>query len=193
MATERSYPFRLAPGADPEDLDPELGFTTDVEFSEMFRLVFPSCVVSGLAVFADSSGMQVKVPEGYGFVEGHRYKLTDGPAILAIAANGSGQPRIDTIVLRKEYGTVNAVQLTVVQGTPGASAAPPDLEQTATAVYEFPLADIAVAAGAVTIAPGNVTDRRKFWKQAVREALGIFVGTTAPSSGLGEDGDLYFY
>jgi len=193
MATERSYPFRLAPGADPEDLDPELGFTTDVEFSEMFRLIFPSCVVSGLDVFADSSGMQVKVPEGYGFVEGHRYKLTDGPAILAIAANGSGQPRIDTVVLRKEYGTVNDVHLAIVQGTPGASPEPPDLEQTATAVYEFPLKDVNVAAGAVTIAPANLTDRRVFWKQAFRQALGIFVESTAPTSGIGEDGDLYFY
>lgn len=163
---ERSYPF----------VD---GETTDVEFSEMFRDIVPSSVYSGLQVTGDSSGLNVKVAAGAGAVRGHRYKNTS-QVTLAIVA-GEGQPRIDTIVLRLEYGAVNDIHLAVKKGTAAASPAAPTLTQTDSGVYEFPLANVAVAAGAVTIAAGNVSDRRAFFRDALRRSVGIVVQSTQPT------------
>ncbi|WP_425836931.1 hypothetical protein [Microbacterium sp. PA5] len=163
--TQRSYPFVN-------------GSTTDAEFSAMFKQVFPSAVISGLTVSADSSGLNVKVAAGTAYVRGHFYS-SNAQETLAVDA-GSAQARIDTVVLRLEYGSVNDVRLVVKKGTPAASPAAPTLTQTDSGIYEFPLANIAVAASAVTIAPGNLTDRRTYWP-AVFKALLALVAADIPN------------
>lgn len=156
--TERSYPF----------VD---GATTDAEFSAMFRTVFPASVLSGLVVSGDSSGLNVKVSAGAGYVRGHYYS-SDAQVTLAIDG-GDASPRIDTVVLRLEYGSVNNVHLVVKKGTPAATPVAPTLTQTDSGVYEFPLADVAVAASAVTISAANVTSRRVLYQDAFKEFLQI--------------------
>lgn len=168
---ERSYPF----------VD---GATSDAEFSAMFRHLFPSSVLgfpgkTALAVVATSAGMQVTVRGGEAFVRGHRY-LSDADQVLPIAPADSSS-RVDTVILRMEYGAVQSITCEVKQGIPGAGA--PSLEQTDTAVYEMPLANIAVAGGAVTIAPAAVTDRRVWWGIELMRSFGIAIGPAHPDPG----------
>ncbi|KAK2701927.1 hypothetical protein QYM36_019428 [Artemia franciscana] len=163
----------------------------------MFSKVFPSSVLDDLEVTGDSSGLNVKVAAGAGYVRGHYYAST-AIETLTIDA-GDGNPRIDTVVLRLEYGSVNDIHLVVVKGTPAASPVAPSLTQTETGVYEFPLANVAVAAGAVTISAGNVTDRRLMFAAAFQAAVGIELAwsqitgkpsTFAPSAHTHAGGDI---
>jgi len=169
--TERSYPFVDGP-------------TTDAEFSAMFRLLFPSSVhgypgSNALQVYADSTGLKVKLRAGAGFVRGHRY-VNDAELELAIDANASGSMRIDTVVLHLEYAAVKAINAVVVKGTPGEGA--PSLTATENGILQYPLADVAVASGASTIAPANVTDRRTWWGVEFMKSFGLQYGTVEPAA-----------
>lgn len=110
-----------------------------------------------LEVFADSTGMQVKARSGQGWVQGHFFE-SDAEETLNIGLNGSGNARVDRVVLRLDT-TANTVDLVVLQGTAGLGA--PALTQTAS-LWEEPLAQVSVASGAATIAAGDVTDERSF-------------------------------
>lgn len=99
----------------------------------------------------------VLVNIGRAIVDGTFYKNTSA-LTLTIAANASGNPRIDTIVLRKDF-TAKTVRAVVRQGTPAASPVPPTLTQSASVTWEIPLADIAVANGFVSITNANITPR----------------------------------
>ena len=113
-----------------------------------------------LEVYGDSSGRQVKVKTGRACVRGHWYENT-AEETVAIAANASGNPRIDRIVLRLDP-SANSIVLAVVQGTPAGSPSAPSLTQTDVGTYELTLARVAVANGASTIAAGDVTDERTY-------------------------------
>jgi hypothetical protein len=137
-----------------------------------------------LEVYGDSSGRQVKVKTGRACVRGHWYENT-AVETVAIAANASGNPRIDRIVLRLDP-SANSIVLAVVQGTPAGSPSAPALTQTDVGTYELTLARVAVANGASTITAGNVTDERTYvdgiygnWSPA---ATGSSANPTANSS-----------
>lgn len=137
-----------------------------------------------LEVYGDSSGRQVKVKTGRACVRGHWYENT-AEETVAIAANASGNPRIDRVVLRLDP-SANSIVLAVVQGTPAGSPSAPSLTQTDVATYELTLAQVAVANGASTITAGNVTDERTYvdgiygpWSPA---ATGSSANPTANSS-----------
>lgn len=101
----------------------------------------------------------VYVTGGSALVNGTFYTST-ATETLAIAANVSGNPRIDTIILRKDT-SLQTVRLAVKQGSPAASPAAAGLTQGA-AMWEIPLADIAVANGFATITAANITPRRNY-------------------------------
>ena len=137
-----------------------------------------------LEVYGDSSGRQVKVKTGRACVRGHWYENT-AEETVAIAANASGNPRIDRVVLRLDP-SANSIVLAVVQGTPAGSPSAPSLTQTDVGTYELTLAQVAVANGASTITAGNVTDERTYvdgiygpWSPA---ATGSSANPTANSS-----------
>jgi hypothetical protein len=124
-----------------------------------------------LEPFADSSGMNVKVKSGQALVRGHYYDST-AQETLTIATADPTNPRIDRVVLRLDP-SVNSVILAVITGTPGASPSAPALTQTVGAVYELPLALVAVAAAAASIGPGAVTDQRVIfspWTGSITES-----------------------
>jgi hypothetical protein len=102
----------------------------------------------------------VNVSAGAALVHGTFY-LNDATVNLAIAANLAANPRIDTIVLRKSWAA-QTVRLAVLQGTAGASPVAPTLTQTDGVTWEIPLADIAVAAGFVSITNAVITPRRSW-------------------------------
>ena len=114
--------------------------------------------LEGLQVTQNSpAGMSVLLNIGAALVDGTLY-WNDSALTLAIATNASGNPRIDTVVLRKSWvgQTVRAV---VLAGTPAASPTPPALTQSAGVTWEIPIADVRVANGAVSITNSNVTSR----------------------------------
>jgi hypothetical protein len=79
---------------------------------------------------------------------------------VAITANASGNPRIDLLVARGDW--VNKrIELDVLVGTPAVSPAVPTPTQNNTTMWEVPLYEIAVAAGATSIVNANLTDVRE--------------------------------
>ncbi|MGW4158691.1 tail fiber domain-containing protein [Streptomyces sp. NPDC004788] len=158
-----SYPFDEQP-------------VSEGEFSYLFRELQSTGVADtvggpGFSVYADSSGMQVKVPSGFAVIRGHAVQSTDTEIVPISAASTSA--RTDRVVLRLDP-TANQISLAVVEGTPGGGL--PALTQTDTGVYEFPLAQVTVAIGAATITPSAVTDDRRFTGNSV----GGWTTTTRP-------------
>jgi hypothetical protein len=111
-------------------------------------------VLNEFQLYADSSGMQVKVRSGECWIQGH-WGQKSSETTLAISANATGSTRIDRAVLRAHFGN-NVIELDIVNGT----ASAPALTQNTT-MWEISLGQISVANGAVTIAAGNITDERR--------------------------------
>jgi hypothetical protein len=100
-------------------------------------------------------------------VRGHYYQNT-AEEILTLTAADLSNPRIDTVIIELDP-SANTILLKVIAGTPAGSPVPTALVQTDAGIYQFKLAQVAVAAGAITIIAGNVTDYRTY--------LGAFTGT----------------
>jgi hypothetical protein len=152
--TQTSWPFHTGTSGTP---------VLEDQWSQMARYWSgPGVAPFGnlLEVYADSSGRQVKVKTGRAAVRGHWYEST-AIETLTIAANASGNPRIDRVVLRLDPAA-NSVQLAVITGTPAGTPAAPALTLTDVGIWELPLARVAVANGAATITAGNVTDERVY-------------------------------
>ncbi|MEU0344249.1 tail fiber domain-containing protein [Streptomyces bobili] len=128
---------------------------------------------TGFNVYADSSGMRVKVNAGYAIVRGHSVQSTATETLTIAAA--SAARRYDRIVLRLDP-TANSITLAVVQGTSGGSV--PALTQTDTGVFEFPLATVTVPVGAATISAGDVLGEREF----LGNTVGGWTTATRPKS-----------
>lgn len=148
---QNSYPFEDQP-------------TTEAEYSNGFSRMQLTGVegapgTSGLLPFADSSGMQVKVPAGFAIVRGHFYE-NDAQEVLSISSSGASA-RHDIVVLRLD-ASVDSVLLDVVEGTPASSPTDPSLTQNPGGVWQEPLARVVVGASVSTISPGNVVDLRGF-------------------------------
>lgn len=114
----------------------------------------------------NASGLTVQVAPGEAGLLGYFY-YSDAPITVTHAPNSSGNPRIDTIVLRLDW---NADRLYVVTspdpGTPAASPSPNlivgdyDNAGLSNRVFEIPLAYVRVETGASTITSDKITDMR---------------------------------
>lgn len=140
------------------------GAVSEAQWRAMAREWLASGVLAGngneLAVVQDTpASMNVTVRSGQARLEGH-VGVQSADVDLAIAANASGNPRIDLVVIRADYAD-NVVELDVKQGVPAGAPAAPTVQQDAT-MYELALAEVAVANGAVSIVTANITDRRDF-------------------------------
>jgi hypothetical protein len=112
-----------------------------------------------LQVYADSTGMQVKVKTGAAWVKGHYYE-SDAEEVLAIGTAHATNPRIDRVVLRLDW-TSNSILLAVLQGTAAVSPVAPNLTQNSSR-WEISLAQVRVNAAVSTIAADKITDERIF-------------------------------
>lgn len=119
---------------------------------------------------------QVELKIGAAVVRGTLY-LNDATLTLTVQPNASGNARIDTLVLRKDY-PAQTVRAAIKQGTPGATPAPPTLVQTAIE-WEIPIVDIAVANGFSTISDANITQRQEY----VNVGNGVYVDHVLNNSG----------
>lgn len=132
----------------------------------------------GLTVSATGpASASVNVSAGAALVHGTFY-IDDATVNLAIASNVSGNPRIDTIILRKDW-TSQTVRLTVLQGTPNATPVATNLTQTDGVLWEVPLADIAVASGFSSLAQSTITPRRVWANVADGVYLNDILNNTA--------------
>lgn len=108
----------------------------------------------GLDVEAQSpAAAAVNLRPGSAVVNGVLY-INDAVKALSIAANASGSPRIDSVILRKDTAA-QTVRALVKQGTPAGSPVAPSLTQSA-ATWEIGVADISVANGFVSLAQDTI-------------------------------------
>lgn len=119
----------------------------------------------------------IDVLPGSALVQGIGYINTDTVSFV-IANNTSGNPRIDTVILRADYA-LQTVRLAVLQGAPAASPSIPTLTQSANVMWEIPLADIAVANSFTSITNANITPRHE-WANA---ASGVYLDNILNNSG----------
>lgn len=103
---------------------------------------------------------QVTLGSGAAIVQGAWY-YNSADVNITIQANGSGNPRIDLIILQVDY-VAQTVRYSTLQGTPAVSPAIPNLTQSAGTLWQIPLAQIAVASGFATIASTDIIDRREY-------------------------------
>lgn len=129
---------------------------TEAQWQTLFG-VQPSGVVSGMGLFADSTGMQVKVPVGVAVIQGFVFS-DDAQETLSIGAANATNPRIDRLVVRRDFGA-KTIDYFVRAGTPLASPVAPTLQRDS-AVWELSIGQVTVPANASTIAPGNILDER---------------------------------
>lgn len=135
--------------------------TSETQFSQWARNIgegVKTGALNELEVFADSTGMQVKVRSGQALVRGHYYQNTSELALTLDAASQSNA-RIDTVVLELDP-SANTITLETITGVAESSPSAEPVVQTDAGIYQIKLADIAVGAGVTTITAGNVTDTR---------------------------------
>jgi hypothetical protein len=172
---------------------------TDVQYEQLMAAHTGDGIVGtptdAPVVYADSSGMQVKIKANrYGLVRGHGWGSGSVDFTKTITANGSGNPRIDLVVLQLDRSTWK-VTTVVKTGTPSATPAIPALQQDADTVgagagkWEIPLATVAVANGAATIAPGNVTPLHWYLGTPILQTTSSTRPSPRPGLVLSEAGD----
>lgn len=149
--TQTYYPFDSGSGAN----------VTEAQWSKMAQYWLNTGVIKGalndLQVYADSTGLQVKVKSGRAWIQGHFFE-SDAEEVLAIASADATNPRIDRVIIRLDW-TANTVQLAVLQGNPAVTPVAPALTQNVSR-WEISLAQVRVNAVVSTIAAGNITDER---------------------------------
>lgn len=136
---------------------------TDIQYEKLLQFLGDGLWGSPLtpAVVGDSSGRQVKIKANTrALIKGHIYDSGTTDVVKSIAANTSGQTRLDLIVLQLDRATWR-VTSQIKQGTPGATT-PPSLQRDAddagagTGKFEVPVALVTVLNNAGTIAAGDV-------------------------------------
>lgn len=148
--------------------------TSETQFSQWARNIGEGVkedALNELQVFADSTGMRVKVRSGQAMVRGHYYQST-AEEIVLIAASDPSNPRIDVIALELDP-TANSILLKAITGTPASSPSAPALTQTDGGIYQIKLAHVAVGTGVTTISAGNVTDMRTYLATAADLATDV--------------------
>lgn len=170
-----SYKYMIGLGGARDNVGPFLGSGTQPQ--------------DGLKVQATTPtpNGSVSVLPGSALVAGAFYLNTTN-VTLTPAGNASGNPRIDTIVLRADY-TAQTVRLAVLQGTPAGSPVPPALTQTFGVTWEIPLADLTLASGFTSI-PNSVIQPRHDW---VNAPPGVYLDSVLNNTGTLNTGDVVIW
>ncbi|WP_209121502.1 H-type lectin domain-containing protein [Alkalihalobacillus sp. BA299] len=151
--TQTYFPFDSGSGAN----------VTEVQWQEMAQYWLNTGVIRSvlneLEVYADSTGMQVKVKTGEAWIKGHFFK-SDEEEALAIGTADASNPRIDRVIIRLDW-TANTIQLAILQGAAATSPVAPALTQN-TSRWEISLSQVNVGAGVTTIAAEDIIMERDF-------------------------------
>ncbi len=129
----------------------------------------------------------VSINTGGAMVDGHWYYNDAAVSMTIPSAVGTGNTRIDRIVIRCTWSTFQAV-LARLPGTDAASPTPPALTQSHGSVYDIPLYQATVnTSGTVTL-----TDERQFAVQKDTIVMQLKVFSDADKIVTG-DGALYWF
>lgn len=144
-------------------------YDAETEFNRIFGrtlasdaqgFVLPS-LLNNLNVQASSPvASTIDVATGGAYVKGFHY-LNDALNTLTVAANASGNPRLDRIIIRIDW-SAKTVRLAVLQGTAAATPTLPALTQVYGTTWEISLAYIWLANGFATIGNAEIHDERAF-------------------------------
>jgi hypothetical protein len=134
---------------------------------DMWRRFMKRPTVSGvlrnvgneMAVYADSTGMQARIPTGEVWIEGHWGSITTEKIQPIVGAHAT-LARVDRVVARCDF-VANRIEYDVLTGTPAATPVALGVTRNAS-IYEVSLATVSVGAGVLTIAATAVTDARQF-------------------------------
>jgi hypothetical protein len=165
---EQSFPF--------ENID-----TTESQFSE-WATNFQETGVQGsptgteLGITVTGSDLNLTIAAGQAFIRGHYYINTDN-LVLAVPSAGVNT-RIDIVVVELDP-EANTIVTKIVSGTAVASApVAPTLTQSATGIYQLPIATLTIPASTVVITAGMLLDTRTFMGNRV----GIWTTATRPAN-----------
>ncbi|MCP2168139.1 hypothetical protein [Goodfellowiella coeruleoviolacea] len=140
-------------------------------------------VAGELEVYADSSGMQVKVRAGQAWIRGHWGEWTTESTLqIQPPTPGETLPRTDRVIVRADF-LRELLELDVLQGVPGGGVPPVTQDN---AKWEIPVALVPVAPDATTIS--TVTDDRRYagQKPVVHRLRAVNQAIPVPTT----DGDL---
>lgn len=155
MATtlDQYAPFDSGPGAD----------TTEDTWRKFMRHVLATGVLANASdefeVFADSTGMQVKVLPGECWLRGH-WGESISQKTLPIDTADPTNPRLDLVILRVNF-LLDRIELDVLKGIPHATTPVYRTLTQNTLMWEIAIAGVRVEGGVLTIAAAKVTDQRR--------------------------------
>jgi len=165
---EQSFPF--------ENID-----TTESQFSE-WATNFQETGVQGsptgteLGITVTGSDLNLTVASGQAFIRGHYYINTDD-LVLAVTSAGTNT-RIDIVVVELDP-EANTIVTKIVSGTAVASdPVAPTLTQSATGIYQLPIATLTIPNSTVVITSGMLVDTRTF----MGNRIGIWTTATRPAN-----------
>jgi len=165
---EQSFPF--------ENID-----TTESQFSE-WATNFQETGVQGsptgteLGITVTGSDLNLTIAAGQAFIRGHYYINTDD-LVLAVTSAGTNT-RIDIVVVELDP-TANTIVTKIVSGE-AVSVDPvaPTLTQSATGIYQLPIATLTIPTSTVAITAGMLVDTRTF----MGHRIGIWTTATRPAN-----------
>lgn len=127
-------------------------------WADYFAPLFKSGVFNGDLQVVANGGMSVKISEGYAWIDGYAYHLTEGLVIDIETASGN-MNRKDNIVIRLDLTNRWVKGYGVTGGYYSGTATAPTPEITAT-VHELVIGRINVAAGTTEITQDMIEDTR---------------------------------
>ena len=165
---EQSFPF--------ENID-----TTESQFSE-WATNFQETGVQGsptgteLGITVTGSDLNLTIAAGQAFIRGHYYINTDD-LVLPVTSAGVNT-RIDIVVVELDP-EANTIVTKIVSGE-AVSADPvaPTLTQSATGIYQLPIATLTIPTSTVVITAGMLVDTRTF----MGNRIGIWTTATRPAN-----------
>jgi len=165
---EQSFPF--------ENID-----TTESQFSE-WATNFQETGVQGsptgteLGITVTGSDLNLTIAAGQAFIRGHYYINTDD-LVLAVTSAGT-DTRIDIVVVELDP-EANTIVTKIVSGEAvAADPVAPTLTQSATGIYQLPIATLTIPNSTVVITAGMLVDTRTF----MGNRIGIWTTATRPAN-----------
>ena len=164
---EQSFPF--------ENID-----TTESQFSE-WATNFQETGVQGsptgteLGITVTGSDLNLTIAAGQAFIRGHYY-INTSDLVLPVTSAGVNT-RIDIVVVELDP-EANTIVTKIVSGE-AVSADPvaPTLTQSATGIYQLPIATLTIPTSTVVITAGMLVDTRTF----MGNRIGIWTTATRPT------------
>ena len=165
---EQSFPF--------ENID-----TTESQFSE-WATNFQETGVQGsptgteLGITVTGSDLNLTIAAGQAFIRGHYY-INTSDLVIAVPTAGVNT-RIDILVVELNPETNTIVTKLVSGEAVSADPVAPTLTQSATGIYQLPIATLTIPTSTVVITAGMLVDTRTF----MGNRIGIWTTATRPAN-----------